>query len=139
MRRIAETLGQCVPMCYEEALKMLFSIDESCVGFPYLFFPDFVEVYGQDRRTLGSFNESAGTFYTKVIFGICNKTFYNEDPERVMKHMMIWAKHPNEHVRRLASEGCRPRLPWGMALEIFKRDPAQVLNILKLRVIHLFM
>ena len=41
------------------------------------------------------------------------------------------AKHPNEHVRRFASEGCRPRLPWGMALQIFKKDPSKVLDILE--------
>jgi hypothetical protein len=34
-------------------------------------------------------------------------------------------------VRRLASEGCRPRLPWGAALEEFKRDPSPILPILE--------
>jgi 3-methyladenine DNA glycosylase AlkC len=44
---------------------------------------------------------------------------------------MIWTKNANEHVRRLASEGCRPRLPWAMALPIFKEDPTKVLEILE--------
>jgi 3-methyladenine DNA glycosylase AlkC len=48
-----------------------------------------------------------------------------------MEQMSVWAKHPNEHVRRLASEGCRPRLPWGMALQNFKEDPGKVIDILE--------
>lgn len=47
IRKITLALGEHLPTEYEKALDILFSIDESCVGFPYLFFPDFVEVYGQ--------------------------------------------------------------------------------------------
>ncbi len=45
--------------------------------------------------------------------------------------MAAWAEHENEHVRRLASEGCRPALPWGQALTSFKKDPSPVLRILE--------
>ena len=47
MRRIAETLRTYLPICYEEALDVLLAIDETCIGFPYLIFPDFVAEYGQ--------------------------------------------------------------------------------------------
>lgn len=49
----------------------------------------------------------------------------------MMAVMKRWTAHDNEHVRRLASEGCRPRLPWAMALPEFKRDPSPVLPILE--------
>lgn len=49
----------------------------------------------------------------------------------MMAQMSIWAEHDNEHVRRLASEGCRPALPWGQALTSFKKDPTLVLGILE--------
>ena len=49
----------------------------------------------------------------------------------MMRQMTEWAASENLHLRRLASEGCRPRLPWAMALPAFKRDPAPVLEILK--------
>ena len=48
-----------------------------------------------------------------------------------MAQMYAWAKHENEHVRRLASEGCRPALPWAQALPSFKKDPTPVLPILE--------
>jgi 3-methyladenine DNA glycosylase AlkC len=48
-----------------------------------------------------------------------------------MARMLAWTGHASPQVRRLASEGCRPRLPWGTALEEFKRDPSPILPILE--------
>jgi len=131
MRRISETLGQYLPIRYEDALSVLFSIDESCTGFPYLFFPDFVEVYGQAEEHWEISMEALERFTQRSSSEFAIRPFIVRNPDRVMNRMMIWAKHPNEHVRRLASEGCRPRLPWGMALQIFKKDPSKVINILE--------
>ena len=49
----------------------------------------------------------------------------------MMAQMHAWSKHENEHVRRLSSEGCRPALPWGVALARFKTDPTPILPILE--------
>ena len=49
----------------------------------------------------------------------------------MMQQMTRWAKSDNHHVRRLATEGCRPRLPWAISLPAFKKDPKPVLVILK--------
>ena len=49
----------------------------------------------------------------------------------MMAQMYAWSKHENEHVRRLSSEGCRPALPWGQALNKYKKDPTPVLPILE--------
>lgn len=131
MRRITESLGQYLPTSYEDALKVLFLIDESCVGFPYLFFPDFVELYGQEDEHWDISMKAIERFTQRSSSEFAIRPFITKDPERVMEQMMIWANHHNEHVRRLASEGCRPRLPWGMSLKIFKKDPSKVLNILE--------
>jgi 3-methyladenine DNA glycosylase AlkC len=47
-----------------------------------------------------------------------------------MEFLLELAKHENENVRRFASEGCRPRLPWAMALPQFKKDPSPIIPIL---------
>lgn len=52
-------------------------------------------------------------------------------PEAMMQQMLLWSKHPHWGVRRLASEGCRPRLPWAMALPGLKADPSPILPILE--------
>jgi 3-methyladenine DNA glycosylase AlkC len=48
-----------------------------------------------------------------------------------MKQMLKWSRHKNQHIRRLASEGCRPRLPWGIAIQAFKKDPSLIIPILE--------
>lgn len=50
----------------------------------------------------------------------------------MMSQMEKWALHENHHVRRLASEGCRPRLPWASSFNDFKKDPTPILPILEI-------
>lgn len=45
--------------------------------------------------------------------------------------MHAWAEHKDEHVRRLASEGCRPRLPWGKRLQELIDDPMPIIAVLE--------
>lgn len=132
MRRITVTLGQYLPDSYEEALDILYAIDESCIGFPYLFFPDFVEVYGQKEEDWEISMKALERFTQKSSAEFAVRSFLLRDPERMMCQMLSWAEHSEEHVRRLASEGCRPRLPWGQALPMFKREPAPILPVLEL-------
>jgi|TARA_Y100001960_G_C14734217_1_gene859374 3-methyladenine DNA glycosylase AlkC len=40
------------------------------------------------------------------------RTFLKNFPEKTMEYIQIWSKNENYHVRRLASEGIRPNLPW---------------------------
>ncbi|AZK47579.1 DNA alkylation repair protein [Paenibacillus lentus] len=131
IRRISSTLGQHLPDNYEEALQILYMIDEECVGFPYLFFPDYVEVHGQSNEHWELSMQALERFTSKSSAEFAVRKFLLREPERMMQQMMVWAKHSNEHVRRLASEGCRPRLPWGQALPMFKRDPSPVLALLE--------
>jgi len=90
MRRIAETLGQYLPRGYEDALKMLYLIDESYIGFPYLFFPDFVEVYGQDKENWELSMAAMERFTQRSSSEFAIRPFIIKDPEYVMNHMMIW-------------------------------------------------
>ncbi|UII79420.1 DNA alkylation repair protein [Flagellimonas sp. CMM7] len=52
-------------------------------------------------------------------------------PERTLKIMQKWSVDKNKHVRRLSSEGVRPRLPWASKLDIFIKDPTPILPILE--------
>ncbi len=132
MRRITISLGTYLPPGYKDALNVLFKIDKSCIGFPYLFFPDFVEVYGQGEEHWALSMKALERFTSKSSAEFAVRPFLLRDPVRMMSQMLKWAGHPQEHVRRLASEGCRPRLPWGQALQMFKRDPSPILPVLEL-------
>jgi 3-methyladenine DNA glycosylase AlkC len=131
MRKITEALGAHLPAPYEEALGILLSIAEECRGFPYLIFPDFAARYGLDKKHWRRSLKALEIFTRQSSAEFAVRPFIKLDPEGVMKQMLAWAKHPNEHVRRLASEGCRPRLPWGESLPVFKKDPAPVLAVLE--------
>lgn len=52
-------------------------------------------------------------------------------PEQGVEILMRWSKDSSAHVRRLASEGSRPRLPWGVQLKPLIADPTPVLPLLR--------
>jgi 3-methyladenine DNA glycosylase AlkC len=51
-------------------------------------------------------------------------------PQLVFATLLAWTRDPSPHVRRLASEGSRPRLPWGLQLKSLIADPSPTLPIL---------
>ena len=59
------------------------------------------------------------------------RPFIASDPDRALRIMRAWAHDENEHVRRLATEGSRPRLPWGIRLHALVEDPTKTLPILE--------
>lgn len=130
MHKITETLGKYLPSGYKEALEILYAIDESCVGFPYLFFPDFISVYGQEDENWEISMKALERFTMRSSSEFAVRGFIMRDPERMICQMLKWSKNSNEDVRRLSSEGCRPRLPWGQALNVFKSDPTAIISVL---------
>lgn len=59
------------------------------------------------------------------------RPFLQAHPDRVWPTLMVWACDPSAHVRRLASEGSRPRLPWGLRLHAQVADPSPGLPLLQ--------
>ncbi|MEH6452411.1 MAG: DNA alkylation repair protein [Psychromonas sp.] len=57
--------------------------------------------------------------------------FIIQQPEKTLRVLNDWVSNPNQHVRRLVSEGSRPRLPWAMRLPIFINDPNPVILLLE--------
>lgn len=135
MRQITVNLGKYLPANYKQALGV---IDQVVAGYPVghndyalMFFPDFVEVYGQEECHW-DLSIAALERYTPLSTAeFAVRPFMIKHEARMMRQMAVWAMHDNEHVRRLASEGCRPALPWGQALSSFKKDPSPVLAILE--------
>ena len=129
MRHIAQSLHLHLPADYKKAISILKPVAAKFSGFEFMFFQDYVECYG-----LNDFETSIPalehfTKFSSSEFAV--RAFILQDEKRMMKQMLLWAKSDNRHVRRLASEGCRPRLPWAISLPVFKNNPKQVLPILK--------
>lgn len=131
MRRITESLRRRMPDDYREALRLLEQAVAGLEGYGLqnLIFPDFVEQYGLDDWDASLPALKLFTPYSTSEYAV--RPFILADAPRMMARMLEWASDDNHHVRRLASEGCRPRLPWGIALAPFKQDPSPVLPILE--------
>lgn len=130
MRHITECTHGALALPYPAAVSLLRKIAPKFNGFIAMFFPDFVEVYGESDYKLSLEALHDFTRYSSSEFAI--RPFIIRHEKETMKVLLNWAKDKNENVRRLASEGCRPRLPWAMALPSFKKDPSLILPVLEL-------
>lgn len=125
-RHISTTLGKHLP-AYPQALSIL---ERALAGNPVaFFFPDFIEVYGQDDWELSIAALANNTHHWSGEFAV--RAFILKDEARMMQQMYAWSKSDDEHIRRLSSEGCRPQLPWAQSLPMYKKDPTPILPIIK--------
>jgi 3-methyladenine DNA glycosylase AlkC len=132
MDRLRQTTLACaaaLPGTYAEKLTVLRALAPRLGhNFVGIFLSDFVATHG-----LADFDLSleALKFFTR--FGSAEfaiRAFLERDLDRTLAVMTTWAADPDEHVRRLASEGSRPRLPWGRRLPALVRDPSPTFPIL---------
>lgn len=130
VRHTTVTLADLLPEDYRTALGLLRQVAPALdrYGFEKMIFPDFVEVYGLEDWDVSLPALEQFTQQASAEFAV--RPFILKDQERMMAQMLDWAEHKSYHVRRLASEGCRPRLPWAMALPPLKADPSPILPIL---------
>lgn len=138
-RHIADALAEFLPTDRCEAVRLItaslpdVATARSWQGMePFVLMPyvAFVAEHGLD-----CFEESMTAQYeiTKRFtaeFSI--RAFLDRHDDATMARLREWARDPDEHVRRLVSEGTRPRLPWAPRLRRFVADPAPVLDLLEL-------
>jgi 3-methyladenine DNA glycosylase AlkC len=131
MRHIALSLHGFLPADYRAALDILrrasCSLDD--YGFENMIFSDYVAVYGLDDWDASI--PALAQFTQQVSAEFAVRPFIVQDQDRMMAQMLEWAKSDSPHLRRLATEGCRPRLPWGIVLNALKADPTPILPILE--------
>ncbi len=60
------------------------------------------------------------------------RPFLQAHPKMALQAIAQWTSHPSGQVRRLASEGIRPRLPWAPRLPDFQANPEAVIKILEM-------
>ncbi len=129
MRHLSQLLGSCLPGAYRRQLPIVVAIAPQFQGLAGMLFPDFIEVFGTTEPDLSIPALAEITPCFSAEFAV--RPFLQLYPERMLQQHMEWANHPNEHVRRLASEGLRPRLPWGQDVSWLKKDPTLTLPVLE--------
>ena len=129
MRHITTCLQKALPQEFSKAIEILKPTSTKFSSYEAMFFPDFVEVFGIYHWDVAMPALEFFTRYSSSEFAV--RPFIIKEPIKMMEQMTQWSQSDNYHVRRLASEGCRPRLPWAMALPNFKHDPSPILTILE--------
>lgn len=135
-RHVTEVLKSFLPTDFPEAALIISRITEELlaanikeVSFGYMCLCEYIERYGIDY-----YQESVKVMEKLTQFMSCEfavRPFIIKYEDKMMKQMLRWSKSKIAKVRRLASEGCRPRLPWGIALVKYKEDPSPILPILE--------
>jgi 3-methyladenine DNA glycosylase AlkC len=130
IRHIAVSARAFLPEDYPLALAVMRRAGEKVeAGWMSVWaFNDFVEEFGVDDPDISLPALEQFTKLASAEFAV--RPFIERYPERMAEQMLVWAASPDARVRRLASEGYRPRLPWGMGLQQLKRDPTPVLAVL---------
>jgi 3-methyladenine DNA glycosylase AlkC len=140
-RHIADALGRHLPKSYPEAIEILLrslgpehATDELIgVGMaPFFYLPHTMCVA---ERGLEHFDLSMRAQYelTKRFSAERSiRPYITRDPERAMAFLQAWTADRNPHVRRLASEGSRLRLPWAPRVPWLDQNPERMLALLEL-------
>ena len=145
-QHLARTLREHLPSRYEDSINILIrsltpanvrTDDLGLAVFFYLPHVSFVAAYGLNAEGNGGrdpFEVSMKAQYEltrRFSAEFSMRPFLIHWPERTLARLMKWTRDPDPHVRRLCSEGARPRLPWAMRIPAFIKDPHPVLPILE--------
>ncbi|MBL7826198.1 MAG: hypothetical protein JNJ57_06165, partial [Saprospiraceae bacterium] len=121
-RHISKAMRAHLPGPYAEALvavekaalHLIAQAGNDQMVFEYGFLADFVEHFGVDDPDISIPALETITRFTSAEFAV--RPYLIRYPERMYAQMQDWATHESYAVRRLASEGFRSRLPWGMGV-----------------------
>ena len=131
MQRTADVCWQFFPDNYNDSLKRLYAYAERINEnkFCYMFMPDFIARYGAHdfKRSMQALKDF--TEYSSSELAI--RVFLENDLDRTLAIVKKWTGNKNVHIRRLASEGTRPRLPWAIRINALLGKPELCIPILQ--------
>jgi len=130
MRNTSVVLKQHLPTDYKKSINTLFKVVPEFKGFyTSLLFPDFVGQYGHDDYDQSMEALKYFTQFGSSEFAI--REFLKRDLKKTLAVMKKWSLDKNHHIRRLSSEGSRPRLPWSFNLDEIAKNPLLTQPILE--------
>ncbi|PAW82629.1 MAG: DNA alkylation repair protein [Opitutia bacterium Tous-C8FEB] len=145
-RHLARALRAHLPARYEDALDVILRsltpphtrTEGLGLGvFFYLPHVSFVAAYGLDPAGNGGrdpFEASMRAQYEltrRFTAEFSLRIFLRQEQSRTLARLLQWTRDPDPHVRRLCSEGSRPRLPWAERIPAFVTDPRPTLPLLE--------
>lgn len=143
---LAKVMRQYLPERFEDAVDILLASltppltrtdDLGLKGFFYLPHVCFIAKYGLDKKDNGGhdpFEISMKAQYEltrRFSAEFSMRVFLINRQKETLARLLKWTHDPDPHVRRLCSEGARPRLPWAIRIPAFIKNPEPVLPIIE--------
>ncbi|OGG67138.1 hypothetical protein A2929_01305 [Candidatus Kaiserbacteria bacterium RIFCSPLOWO2_01_FULL_45_25] len=143
MERIAgirDALYGFLPSDYRSAIKVIMSAlppaldntktDDDFGDFIYAPYSYYVAKYGCDKKYLSVSLKALEEITKRFSCEAALRDFINQFPKETLVATKRWAKSSEYHVRRLASEGTRPNLPWAKKIQYDALSALPILDIL---------
>jgi len=131
VQAVRDQLRHQLPDDYNRAVKILLdSLKSSRLkGFDLWPYTEFVQTYGLESAKLSL--DALHKLTQKFTSEFAVRPFLRKYPEETLAFLEKCAEDSSVHVRRWASEGSRPRLPWGERLHLFIENPSRTLKVLE--------
>lgn len=136
---IADSLYKTLPQNYDQAIEILIDImgeknpnETGMFKHYYWLMPvsDFIIYYGVDQKPEISIN-AIYELTQRCTGEYAIRPFITKQPQKLIKTLNNWADDKSFHIRRLVSEGLRPKLPWAQKLDVFIENYQPVFDILE--------
>ncbi|MDP2317633.1 MAG: DNA alkylation repair protein [Pseudomonadota bacterium] len=137
-QHIADAMARALPADRLRALELVVRslgapLDErgtftGMSAFVYLPHTMFVATHGLEHPEAAL--DAQRTLTTRFTCEFSIRAYIERWPELTLARLHVWVSDPDAHVRRLVSEGTRPRLPWGRRLRALQADPGPILPLL---------
>ncbi|MDX8383922.1 MAG: DNA alkylation repair protein [Ghiorsea sp.] len=137
-QHIASAMKKHLPQDYKQAIHIILQSLTPPLpttegnGLAVLFYMphcSYIAQHGLNDFNLSMKAQHALTQRFSCEFSI--RPFIITEQEKTMHQLYQWMRDPSPHVRRLCSEGSRPRLPWATKINAFVTDPSPALVILE--------
>ncbi len=135
---IADRFRQFLPDDYEQAVRLMLRAlpppnnpelsDDDFGDFIYAAYGEYVARYGCTEKHLHFSLEALREITQRFSAEDAIRYFLNAFPQETLKALLNWSKASHYHVRRLASEGTRPKLPWAQKVNIPITAPLPILD-----------
>jgi len=134
---LIDALHQYLPQDFEQTAQILCQVkqhqleakDPTIRAFTAWPLIDYVAVHGLQHPETALKTLAQLTSLFSAEFAI--RPFIQQHYQLTFEHLHNWCDSPDFHLRRLVSEGTRPRLPWGQQLPQFINDPQPILPLLE--------
>ncbi|NQY75314.1 MAG: DNA alkylation repair protein [Candidatus Margulisbacteria bacterium] len=135
---ITNVLYRYLPNDYLEAISILLDAlpdpndpalsDNDFGDFIYAPYGEYVAQYGCTKKYLRHSLNALYKITKRFSAEDAIRYFLNAFPKETLNALLIWSTDSHYHVRRLASEGARPKLPWSQKIHISISEPLQLLD-----------